>query len=80
MRNRKLTEFPLFLGIEPYGYTKQEFLECVTHLDLRALDALYCGKILFDDGFWQQAKENSKLIEEKYLLKKEELSMKLSLI
>jgi predicted nucleotidyltransferase len=80
LRNRKLTEFPLFLGIEPYGYTKQEFLECITHLDLRALDALYCGKVLFDNGFWQQAQENSKLIEEKYLLKKEELSMKLSLI
>ena len=80
LRNRKLSEFPLFLGIEPFGYTKQEFLECTVHLDLRALDALYCGKILFDDGFWQQAKENSKLIEEKYLLKKEELSVKLSLI
>lgn len=72
-----LSDVPLFLGIEPYSCTKEEFLERLKHLDLMALDAVCCGKILFDDGFWLEANSRFAEIEEKYGLRKAQLRRKL---
>lgn len=75
-----LSDIPLFLGIEPCGCTKEEFLERLKDLDLMALDAVCCGKILFDDGFWSQVKRDFKKIEDEYCLATRKLELKLSMI
>ena len=58
-----MSGIPLFLGIEPYGCTEEEFLRGLENLDLLALDAVCCGKILFDDGFGLRSKETTKKLK-----------------
>ena len=79
-RNRLLSDFPLFLGIESYGYTRQEFLDCIRRLDLRVLDSLCCGKVFFDDGFWNDAVASFRLAKDSFRLDETELSRLLVVI
>jgi predicted nucleotidyltransferase len=60
-----LSDRPLFIGIEPSGCcSHQEFLRRLDNFDIQALDALYYGKVLYDDGFWKEAKETFTRIKE----------------
>ncbi len=60
-----LSDRPLFIGIEPSGCcSHREFLRRLQQFDLQALDALYYGKVLYDDGFWKEAKASFTKIKE----------------
>src|SRR3972149_8517731 len=73
-----LSDRPLALGIEPSGCcSKQEFLKRLEALDIQALDALYYGIVLYDDGFWKEAKTKLREVEQRYKLDKAEMRMKL---
>lgn len=64
-----LSDRPLFIGVQPSGScSKEEFLQRLENFDLVALDALYYGKIIYDDGFWLEARKKFEEIEEKYNL------------
>jgi predicted nucleotidyltransferase len=79
-RAHALSDIPLFLGIEAYGFTKEEFLVRLENLDLPTLDAICCGKVLFDDGFWLQVKRAYERIEDDYCLDTIKLQLELSMI
>jgi predicted nucleotidyltransferase len=60
-----LSDRPLFIGIEPSGCcSPQEFMRRVSDFDIQALDALYYGKVLYDDGFWKQVNARFTAIKE----------------
>jgi predicted nucleotidyltransferase len=64
-----LCDRPLYLGIEPSGCcSKEEFLERLRSFDIQALDAIFYGRIIYDDGFWDIAKAQYTEIECKYRL------------
>jgi predicted nucleotidyltransferase len=52
-----LSDRPLFLGIEPSGCcSREEFLQRLEQFDIQVLDAVLYGQVVYDDGFWKQAK------------------------
>jgi predicted nucleotidyltransferase len=62
-----LSDRPLYLGVEPSGCcSKEEFLERLRSFDIQALDAIFYGRIIYDDGFWDVAKAQYTEIECKY--------------
>jgi predicted nucleotidyltransferase len=64
-----LSDRPLFIGVQPSGScSSEEFLQKLENFDLMALDAIYYGKIIYDDGFWLEARKKFKEMEEKYNL------------
>lgn len=64
-----LSDRPLFLGVEPSGCcSKEEFIHRLENFDVQALDALYYGTIIYDDGFWIEARRRFRQIEKKYQL------------
>jgi predicted nucleotidyltransferase len=66
-RSLILSDRPLYLGIEPSGCcSKEEFLERLRSFDIQALDAIFYGRIIYDDGFWNIAKAQYTEIESKY--------------
>jgi predicted nucleotidyltransferase len=46
-------------GIEPKGYTQEEFLRIYHTNNPMAIDALENGEVLSDDGFWISLKKTS---------------------
>ena len=58
------------IGLEPRAYLPDDFIDAITALDLTALDAVHEGKIIFDDGFWERAKEAFEITKEAYKLRK----------
>jgi len=65
-----LSDRPLFLGVEPGGCcSKEEFMLRLENFDVLALDALYYGTVIYDDGFWIEARRRFKEIETKYGLR-----------
>jgi len=75
-----LSDFPLSLGVEPYGCSKEEFLQKLQELDLMALDAFCCGKVMLDDGFWLDVRSAYRKLENEYSLDTRELGLELSRI
>lgn len=66
-----LSDRNICMGIEPSGCcSRREFLHLLENFDLMALDALYYGKVIYDDGFWVKVKEKFREIENKYELQK----------
>jgi hypothetical protein len=62
-----LSDRPVYLGIEPSGCcSKAEFLERLEIFDIQVLDAIFYGRVIYDDGFWQTLKKKYKEIEKKY--------------
>lgn len=73
-----LSDKPLCLGIEPSGCcSKEEFLRRMERFDIQTLDALYYGMVLYDDGFWRQAKEKFQKLTQQYKLDEAEVKRKL---
>jgi len=63
------SEKPLYIGIEPsICLTKEEFLSRLEAFDVNAFDAIYYGKVVFDDGFWELVKEKYREIDNEYKL------------
>jgi len=84
-----LSDIPYFLGISgipmlldefPETFTTKGFLQSLEELDLTALDAICYGKVLYDAGFWLEAKKKFIKIEEKYKLNNSKLKKTLSFI
>lgn len=65
-----LSDRPLYLGIEPSGCcSKEEFVKKLRSFDTQALDAIFYGQIIYDDGFWKIVKTEYSEMEKKYGLK-----------
>lgn len=76
-----LSDRPIYIGVEPsFCCTKKEFLQRLENFDLAALDAIYYGKVVYDDGFWVEAKRKFNEIERKLELPKTNLRQKLFVI
>jgi predicted nucleotidyltransferase len=62
-----LADGPLFIGVEPSSCcSKEEFLQWLRRFKVVALDAIYYGKVIYDDGFWKHVVQTFKKIEQKY--------------
>ena len=69
-----LSDRPLYLGIEPSGCcSKEEFLERLRSFDIQALDAIFYGRIIYDDGFWSQVMETFNRMDNECQLPKDKL-------
>ncbi|MHA1225644.1 MAG: nucleotidyltransferase domain-containing protein [Candidatus Hodarchaeales archaeon] len=79
---RKLySDRPLYIGIEPsICLTKKEFLLRLEAFDVDALDAIYYGKIVYDDGFWELVKEKYQKIRKEYKINELLLKEKIYII
>jgi len=76
-----LSDRPLYLGVEPSGCcSKEEFLKRLEGLDITALDAVFYGRIIYDDGFWLKVKERYREMKKKYGLNKIPLRKKLKAV
>jgi len=68
------TDAPLFIGIQPSACcSKEEFLQWLKNFKILALDAIYYGKVIYDDGFWKHVLSTFKKVKEKYGLNETEL-------
>jgi predicted nucleotidyltransferase len=73
-----LSDFPTSIGVEPSECCdKKEFLRRLEKFDIHALDAVYYGKVIYDDGFWEEVKKKVELLEKKYNLPVTELKNRL---
>jgi predicted nucleotidyltransferase len=80
-RNLSFLDIPLSMGIEPsFVCTKQDFMDMLENFDIHALDAIYYGEIIYDDGFWQEASDRFRMIEMKYNLDKTDLKRMISVV
>jgi len=69
-----LADAPLFMGIQPSGCcSKEEFLRWLREFKISALDAIYYGKVVYDDGFWKYGLNVFKEIKEQCGLKETEI-------
>jgi len=69
---------PLCLGIVPSAcFTRDEFLKSLEQFDIQALDAIFYGQVIYDDGFWQMVKEKYNDFERKHRLDRIMLKEKL---
>lgn len=75
-----LTDTPLFLKIESHGLTRDEFLRALRRFELVTLDALLCGKVLVDDGFWAVARREYASVQNEFCLDNDKLRRFVSLI
>jgi Nucleotidyltransferase domain. len=46
------------IPIEPHGFKTDEFMGMIRELNIMALDTIYEGKVVYDDGFIDDAKRN----------------------
>ncbi|MCJ7635395.1 hypothetical protein MUP77_23775 [Candidatus Bathyarchaeota archaeon] len=68
-RRLVLSDAPIFIGVQPSSCgSKEEFVKWLDDFRLSALDAVYYGKVIYDDGFWKQVLTKFKEIEDKYQL------------
>lgn len=75
-----LSDRPIYLDINSFGCTKREFMCLLRQFHLLVLDAIYYGKVVYDDGFWIEEKKKFKEIEKKYELQKTQLKQKILMI
>jgi predicted nucleotidyltransferase len=65
-----LTDFPLCIGVQSSSNcSREEFLQWLREFKVAALDAVYYGKVIYDDGFWSKVMQNFKEIEKKFRLR-----------
>lgn len=70
-RRLLLSDAPLFLGVQPSNCgSKDEFMMWLRNFRLSALDAVYYGKVIYDDGFWKEVTNEFDKIEHKLGLSK----------
>ena len=53
-------------GVELRAYTPEAFLKALWRLDLTALEAVHHGVILYDDGFWNEARREFEKVKAFY--------------
>ena len=72
-----LSDRPIYIGVEASGCNMREFLNLLKNFNLWALDAIYYGKVVYDDGFWSVAKKTFQKLEKTYQLQKAPLKQML---
>jgi hypothetical protein len=76
-----LSDIPLGMGVEPsFCCNTKDFMQMLENFDIHALDAIHYGKIIYDDGFWQEARDRFREIETKYELDKTDLKRMLLVV
>jgi predicted nucleotidyltransferase len=68
-KERVMSDAPIFMGIEPDGFTPEDFLERLYDFDMEVLDAIYYGKVIYDDGFWLEVRRIFDQLDAKYGLR-----------
>jgi len=64
-----LLDYPLCLGVQPSACcSKEDFLRWLLEFNVTALDAVYYGKVVYDDGFWEDVKKIFNEMNNKYRL------------
>jgi len=64
-----LSDFPLCIGVQPSACcSREEFISWLKRFRVVALDAIYYGKVIYDDGFWEKALQLFKKLEKEYRL------------
>jgi glycosyltransferase involved in cell wall biosynthesis/predicted nucleotidyltransferase len=66
---RIISDTPVFMGLEPDGFTPEEFLEHLEDFDMQVLDAVYYGKVIYDNGFWLEVRRRFDQLDAKYGIK-----------
>jgi hypothetical protein len=70
-----LSDRPLYMGIEPSGCCSgEEFLKRLKQFDIQTLDAIFYGKVIYDDGFWATVAKEFEDVVKRYKL--EQLPLK----
>ena len=67
------SDWPIVIGTQVIACTRGEFLRWLERLSLVAIDSMYYGKVVLDDGFWSMAKARFENIERTYQLRKKRL-------
>jgi len=67
------SDWPIIIGTQVIACTRDEFLRWLEELSLVAVDSMYYGKVILDDGFWSMAKARFENIERTYQLRKKRL-------
>jgi hypothetical protein len=63
----RYSDRPLNLGIvASCYYSRNEFIRSIEQFDFQALDALFYGKVVYDDGFWSVAMDRYRELEKRY--------------
>ena len=63
----RYSDRPLNLGIvASCYYSKSEFIRAIEQFDFQALDALFYGRVVYDNGFWQLAIDRYNELEKRY--------------
>jgi glycosyltransferase involved in cell wall biosynthesis/predicted nucleotidyltransferase len=62
------SDVPIFLGIRPDIFTPSELLSELGCLNTKILDAVYYGKVVYDDGFWSVVNQRVKQFEAEFSL------------
>ncbi len=52
----RFKSIPYVPSIQPWIYTEKELLKAIREFDIAVLDALEIGIVIYDDGFWINAK------------------------
>jgi hypothetical protein len=53
--------------------SKTEFIQWLKEFRVIALDAVYYGKVIYDDGFWKEVRRTFEKINKEYHLSRTEL-------
>jgi predicted nucleotidyltransferase len=77
-RHDILSDAPLYMGIEPSGCcSRDEFLKRLKEFNIQALDAIFYGQVVYDDGFWPEVKREFHQMETEYNLSQLNLKQRL---
>lgn len=61
-----LSEAPIFMNIQPEGFTEEEFLEELGNFNITIFDSILYGKLIYDNGFWLKVIERFNEMEVTY--------------
>lgn len=76
-----LSDIPLCMGVEAtFTCSKNHFSQMLENFDIHALDAMYYGKLIYDDGFWKETRNRFEKINMKYELDKTDLKKMLFIL
>ncbi len=75
-----LSDHPLYLGVEAVSCSAIDFIHWIRECRLVALDAMYYGQVIFDDGFWIEARMALLQLEKEHNISPSDLLKKLAAI
>lgn len=67
------SDTPLCMGLEASFVSSTDFLTMIENFDIHALDVMYYGKPVYDNGYWQEALRLFNRLKNEYDLDKTDL-------